>query len=69
MSSRALTWNRDERPLTLKEPNMRHFLVSILLLFLAPAIYAQTPTLGLNAPQLYEKGMNSLWGLGLAAMI
>ena len=27
-------------------------------------LYAQTPTLGLNAPQLYEKGMNSLMGVG-----
>jgi TPR repeat protein len=45
---------------------MRHFLVSILLLFLAPAIYAQTPTLGLNAQQLYEKGMNSLMGVGIS---
>jgi TPR repeat protein len=51
-----------------EELNMRHRLpLSLLLsLFLAPAIYAQTPSLGLNAPQLYEKGMNSLMGVGIS---
>ncbi len=35
----------------------------LLYLMLTPALFAQTPTLGLNAPQLYNKGMSSLMGV------
>jgi uncharacterized protein len=47
---------------------MRSVLVSILLFCLLPAFAssAQNPTLGLNASQLYEKGMNSLLGVGVS---
>lgn len=47
---------------------MRPVLISVLLLCLhiSPATHAQTTTLGLNAPQLYEKGMNSLLGVGVS---
>ena len=47
---------------------MHRRLVSSLLLgsFLAIAAFGQAPTLGLNAPQLYEKGMNSLMGVGIS---
>src|SRR5258708_5878570 len=46
---------------------MRPVLFSILLLcVLTSAAYSQTPSLGLNAPQLYEKGMNSLLGAGVS---
>ena len=47
---------------------MHHRLVSSLLLgsFLTIAAFGQAPTLGLNAPQLYEKGMNSLMGVGIS---
>ena len=38
-------------------------LVSLLL---SPTAFTQTPTLGMNAPQLYEKGMNSLMGVGVS---
>jgi TPR repeat protein len=38
----------------------------LLCLMLNPVAFGQTPTLGLNAPQLYEKGMNSLMGTGLS---
>ncbi len=43
---------------------MRHTLISALILsvLLTSAAVAQTGTLGLNAPQLYEKGMNNLLG-------
>ncbi len=37
-----------------------------LSLLLTATAYAQAPTLGLNAPQLYEKGMNSLIGVGIS---
>ena len=41
------------------------FLTTVLLLLcLTPALHAQT--LGLNAPQLYEKGMNNLMGIGIS---
>src|SRR4029077_5791435 len=44
---------------------MRRTLISALILsgLLTSAAVAQTGTLGLNAPQLYEKGMNSLLGV------
>jgi TPR repeat protein len=47
---------------------MRCSLISILLLclLLTLATFAQTGTLGLNALQLYEKGMNSLLGAGVS---
>ena len=47
---------------------MRPALISVLLLCLqmGSATHAQTTTLGLNAPQLYEKGMNSLLGVGVS---
>jgi uncharacterized protein len=47
---------------------MRYRLPSSLLisLMLTPAGFTQIPTLGLNAPQLYEKGMNSLMGVGVS---
>jgi TPR repeat protein len=46
---------------------MRHSISSFVLgLFLTATASAQTPTLGLNAPQLYEKGMNSLMGIGVS---
>lgn len=38
----------------------------LLCLLLADSAFAQAPTLGLNAPQLYEKGMNSLMGIGIS---
>src|ERR1700681_2061705 len=46
---------------------MRNRLASSLLLclLLSPVAFTQTPTLGLNAPQLYEKGMNNLMGVGV----
>jgi TPR repeat protein len=37
-----------------------------LCMLLASATHAQTVTLGLNASQLYEKGMNSLLGVGVS---
>jgi TPR repeat protein len=37
-----------------------------LCLFVATTANTQTTTLGLNAPQLYEKGMNSLSGAGVS---
>ena len=43
---------------------MRRVLISILLVCLASATFAKAGTLGLNASQLYEKGMNSLLGVG-----
>jgi uncharacterized protein len=45
---------------------MRHRLPSSLLLYLllSPVAFAQTASLGLNAPQLYEKGLNNLMGIG-----
>jgi TPR repeat protein len=46
---------------------MRHPISSFVLgLLLTATAYAQAPTLGLNAPQLYEKGMNSLMGIGIS---
>jgi TPR repeat protein len=47
---------------------MCHRLLSSLLscLLLATAASAQTASLGLNAPQLYEKGMSSLMGVGIS---
>jgi TPR repeat protein len=45
---------------------MRCRLPSLLLicLLLSRTAFTQTSTLGLNAPQLFEKGMNSLMGVG-----
>jgi len=50
------------------EISMRRVLISILplCLLLASATFAQPGTLGLNAAQLYEKGMNSLLGVGVS---
>ena len=47
---------------------MRLRLLSVVLLCLplTPATYAQSASLGLNAPQLYEKGMNNLMGIGIS---
>ena len=47
---------------------MRCHLPSLLLicLLLSRAAFTQTSTLGLNAPQLFEKGMNSLMGVGVS---
>lgn len=47
---------------------MRHRLSSSFLLYLllTPLSFAQSATLGLNAPQLYEKGMDSLMGAGIS---
>jgi len=47
---------------------MRPVLLSILLLCvqLSSVAGTQPTTLGLNAPQLYEKGMNSLLGVGIS---
>jgi TPR repeat protein len=47
---------------------MRNRLPSSLLLclLLNPVAFTQTPTLGLNAPQLYEKGMNNLMGVDVS---
>src|SRR6185312_14661738 len=44
---------------------MRRFLVPLCLLLSSLAV-AQPSTVGLNAPQLYQKGMNSLLGVGLS---
>lgn len=48
--------------------HMRHrFCSSILVyLLLTPFVFAQTASLGLKAPQLYEKGLNSLMGIGVS---
>ena len=46
---------------------MRRIAASVLLsLLLTSGTYAQTASLGLNAPQLYEKGMNNLMGAGVS---
>jgi TPR repeat protein len=47
---------------------MRSRLASSLLLclLLSMAAFTQTSTLGLNAAQLYEKGMNNLMGVGVS---
>jgi uncharacterized protein len=47
---------------------MRRTLISALILsaLLTSAAFAQTGTLGMNAPQLYEKGMNNLLGVGVS---
>ena len=39
--------------------------VLLLCLLPGPATYAQSSSMGLNAPQLYEKGMNSLIRVGV----
>jgi TPR repeat protein len=44
---------------------MRLRLLTVLCLLLTPA-HSQTASLGLNAPQLYEKGMNNLMGIGIS---
>lgn len=45
----------------------RRFASSILVyLLLTPVAFAQTASLGLNAPQLYEKGLNNLMGIGVS---
>jgi len=42
-------------------------IVFLLFLFLLPTLaHAQAGTLGVNAPQLYEKGMNALTGVGVS---
>ncbi|MBZ5650845.1 MAG: sel1 repeat family protein [Acidobacteriia bacterium] len=38
----------------------------VLYVVLAPVVIAQNASLGLNAPQLYEKGMNNLMGVGIS---
>ena len=38
----------------------------LLCLLLSMAAFTQTSTLGLNAAQLYEKGMNNLMGVGVS---
>lgn len=38
----------------------------LLCRLLTSATYAQNPSLGLNAPQLYEKGMGNLQGFGVS---
>ena len=45
---------------------MRNRLASLLLLclLLTKVAFTQTSTPGLNAPELYEKGMNNLMGVG-----
>src|SRR5580704_4439286 len=47
---------------------MRNRLSSSLLLclLLSPLAFTQTPTLGLSAPQLCEKGMNNLMGMSIS---
>ena len=47
---------------------MHHRLVSSLLLgsFLTIPAFGQARILGCNAPPLYEKGMNSLMGVGIS---
>jgi uncharacterized protein len=46
---------------------LRHRLTLSLwiLLLLTPGINAQNASLGVNAPQLYEKGLNNLMGIGI----
>src|SRR5882724_10609054 len=44
----------------------RHLSSLLFCLLLATAASAQTASLGLNAPQLYEKGMSSLMGVGIS---
>ena len=46
--------------------NRRLATAVLLFCFLSgPAAYAQSSSMGLNAPQLYEKGMNSLLRVGV----
>jgi hypothetical protein len=47
------------------EFSMSRFLVPLCLLLSSLAV-AQSGTVGLNAPQLYQRGMNSLLGVGLS---
>lgn len=44
----------------------RHLLVSALLCALSLVASAQTQTLGLNAPRLFDKGMDALTGVGIS---
>jgi hypothetical protein len=68
MSCGVLTGDDRSTTITVEEVHMRYRLPSLLLirLMLTPAGFTQIPTLGLNAPQLYEKGMNSLMGMGVS---
>lgn len=43
---------------------MRRCLIALCLLVVPVAVSAQVPTLGMNAPRLYENGMNALTGVG-----
>lgn len=68
MSCGVLT--KDDRSTTIAvgKVHMRCRIPCLLLicLILSLAAFPQTPTLGLNAPQLYEKGMNSRMGVGIS---
>jgi uncharacterized protein len=68
MTPRNLTSNQGTPTIDGWETCMHRALISALILsvFLTSAVFAQTGTLGLNAPQLYERGMNSLLGLGVS---
>jgi TPR repeat protein len=68
MASSVLTGDDRTTTIPMGEAPMRCHLASLLMicLLLSPAAFAQTPTLGLNALQLYEKGMNSLMGVGVS---
>jgi TPR repeat protein len=68
MTPRNLTSNQGMPTIDGWVTCMHRALISALILsvFLTPAAFAQTGTLGLNAPQLYEKGMNSLLGVGVS---
>jgi hypothetical protein len=46
-------------------PRNRKCLLAVFV-FLATAAFPQSPTLGLNSAQLYEKGMNALSGTGVS---
>jgi uncharacterized protein len=54
--------------LTVEESTMRRRPLALVLLalMLSTAGFAQTASLGLNAQQLYEKGLSSLMGVGLS---
>jgi TPR repeat protein len=68
MTPRNLTSNQGTPTIDGWETCMRRALISALILsvLLTSAAFAQTGTLGLNAPQLYEKGLNSLLGVGVS---
>jgi TPR repeat protein len=46
---------------------MRRMTTFVLVFFLASAALAQNPTLGTDAPRIFEKGMNALMGVGVTA--